>query len=431
MVRQTKLFPLSLYLFLVAIEVPLATGGDWTQFRGPDGLGTSKEKDLPLTWSADKNLAWKTELPGSGSSSPITVGERIFVTCYSGYGLDAAKPGDMKKLKRHLVCLDRTNGRIRWSREVPAKLPEAPFRAPFITLHGYASSTPVTDGRRVFVFFGKSGVFAYTLDGKPVWNASVGEGTHEWGSAASTILYNNLVIVNAGNEGGHIVALNKDTGKVVWKSDRFQKSWTTPVLVPVGKGGRELVIGADYRLLAFNPESGKHLWTCQTKEHYTAPSVTAHAGVVYLTAGFSAQQTLAVRAGRKGDITKSEVMWKTDKGANVPSPVYHDGHLYCINDTSGIVYCLKAGTGEVVYAKRLDPAPGRIYASPVLGDGKIYVVSRGKGVYVLAAKPEYALLARNTLAGDDSVFNATPAILDGQLLLRSDRYLYCIGKKHE
>jgi outer membrane protein assembly factor BamB len=431
MIRQTSLTSVSLCLFSVLVAAPPGAGGDWPQFRGPDGLGTSKEKDLPVRWSADKNLAWKTELPGPGSSSPITVGERIFVTCYSGYGLDAAKPGDMKKLKRHLVCLDRAKGRIRWSRQVPATLPEAPFRGPFITLHGYASSTPVTDGRRVFVFFGKSGVYAYTLDGEPVWNASVGESTHEWGSAASPVLYKNLVIVNAGNEGGYMVALNKDTGRVVWKTDRFQKSWTTPVLVPVAKGGRELVIGADYRLLAFDPASGKQLWTCQTKEHYTAPSVTAHAGVVYLTAGFSAQQTLAVRAGGKDDVTRSELLWKASKGTNVPSPVYHDGHLYCISDTSGIAYCLKAGTGEVVYAKRLEPAPGRIYASPIVADGKIYVVSRGKGVYVLAAKPEYALQVRNTLAGDDSVFNATPAILDGQLLLRSDRYLYCIGKRHE
>src|SRR5262249_38708054 len=156
--------------------------------------GIAKDNNVPTTWSATENIIWKTDLPGAGSSSPIVVSNKIFVTCYSGYGLPD-KMGNMEDLKRHLLCVDRANGKILWTREVPALQPEVQYRS-YQAQHGYASSTPVSDGEHVYVFFGKAGVFAFDLDGKKLWQASVGERTHNWGSGTSPILYKDLVIVN-------------------------------------------------------------------------------------------------------------------------------------------------------------------------------------------------------------------------------------------
>src|SRR5439155_21999988 len=166
----------------------VARANDWLGFRGPGGLGISKDKNLPVSWGEGKNLAWKTALPGPGSSSPIVVGNKIFLTCYSGYAEDRDNPGDIKKLKRHVLCLDRAKGKILWQRDIPALQPEAACGS-YLNLHGYASSTPVSDGKSVFVFLGLSGVFAFDLQGKQLWQTSVGDGTHNWGSGTSPIVY--------------------------------------------------------------------------------------------------------------------------------------------------------------------------------------------------------------------------------------------------
>ncbi|HXT58809.1 MAG TPA: PQQ-binding-like beta-propeller repeat protein, partial [Pirellulales bacterium] len=167
-------------------------------------------------------------------------------------------------------------------------------------------------------------------------------------------------------------------------------------------------------------------WHCSGIEDYVCPSVIAHDGVVYAIGG-RGKPGVAVPAGGEGDVS-DKILWKTPKGSNVSSPVYHDGYLFWVSESKGVAYCIDAKTGEAVYEERIEPRPDRIYASPVAADGKIYYVSRDKGVYVLAAKPEYELLAHNVIAGDPSIFNASPAVSDGQLLLRSDTHLYCIGK---
>src|SRR5262249_7661240 len=190
--------PKTLLLFVVCLAVCArsADAADWLQFRGPGGLGVAPDKRLPTTWSNTQNVVWKRQLPGPGGSSPIIVGKKIFVTCYSGYGVPDANGGDINDLKRHLICVDRATGKILWTRDVPADLPEQPYRS-YQAQHGFASSTPVSDGERVYVFFGKSGVFAFDLDGKQVWHAGLGERTNGWGSGASPILYKGLVIINA------------------------------------------------------------------------------------------------------------------------------------------------------------------------------------------------------------------------------------------
>ena len=292
--------------------------------------------------------------------------------------------------------------------------------------HGYAASTPVSDGERLYVFFGKSGVFCFDLDGQQLWQSSVGEGTNGWGSGCSPVLFDKLLLVNASIESGSLVALDKLTGKEEWKAGGVRSAWNTPVLVDA-KSRREVVVSTESRLLSFDPNDGTPLWNADGVHRYVCPSVVAHDGVVFAIGG--GHTSLAVRAGGSGDVTESHTIWRKPKGSNVGSPVYLDGHLYWATDGGGIVCCQNAATGEFVYEKRLEPGAGTIWSSPVLADGKLYFVSQSKGTFVVAAKPEYELLTHNTFADDNSRTNASPAVHNGQLLQRTDRALYCIGKK--
>lgn len=405
-----------------------AGAADWLQFRGPGGLGTAADRGLPATWNSTENIVWKTDLPGRGASSPIVVGNKVYVTCYSGYGVDDDNIGDPKNLKRSVLCLEREGGKVLWKREVAAILPEQDYQpGSFLSLHGYASSTPVSDGERVYVFFGKSGVLAFDLEGTQLWQTSVGTGTHDWGSGSSPILYKDLILVNASVESEALVALNKKDGKEVWQVRGITWSWSTPVLVEAANRP-EVVISVEGRLRAFDPQTGKELWNCHGVDDYICPSVIGHAGIIYAIGGRS-NTAIAVRAGGEGDVTKTHTLWRQNRGSNVSSPVYHDGHLYWASESKGVVYCLDAVKGTVLYEERLKPNPDRIYASAVLADGKIYYVSRNNGTFVVEAKPKFQLLSHNTIETDTSVFNDSPALSKGHLLLRSDRCLYCIGKK--
>lgn len=409
-----------------AMAVPFLAGANWPQFRGPGGLGLAEGKGLPAKWSATENLAWKVELPGPGGSSPIVYADKIFLSCYTGYGLDQKSPGEMNDLKRHALCLNRADGKVIWQKEVETNLPEQAFGG-YMALHGYSSSTPITDGERVYFFFGKSGVAAYTLDGEKVWQTSVGTGTHGWGSATSPVLYKDLIIVNASVECGQLVALDKKTGKETWKAGGMDSSWNSPLLVDLKGGKQELVISVRGNILGFDPATGKEIWRAKGIADYVCPSVIAHDGVVYAIGG-RGNTAVAIRAGGQGDVTETNVVWRAGKGSNVSSPVYVDGHIYFASESKGMAYCLNAEDGKVVYDERLNPNPDRIYASPVAVDGKLYYVSRNKGVYVVAAKPTFELIAHNPPL-DDSVFNGSPVVSKGQLLLRSNKYLYCLGSK--
>jgi outer membrane protein assembly factor BamB len=405
---------------------PVAIAADWRQFRGPNGQGAGDEAPLPVHWSASENIAWRTELPGAGTSSPVTLGDRIYVTCYSGYGMDADAPGEMANLKRHVVCLDRATGGILWQRQFDPVLPEHQYQGEG-TYHGYSSSTPATDGERLYIFFGKSGVHCLDLEGRTLWQANVGDGIHGWGSGASPVLYKNLLLVNASVECGSLVALDKLTGEEVWRAGGVGAAWNTPVLVDLPDDQRELVVSVESRLLAFQPDTGEALWNADGVHRYVCPSVVAGEGVVYAIGG--GHTSLAVRAGGRGDVTGTHTVWRENRGSNVSSPVYHDGHVYWASDSGGVVTCQEATTGRTVYQERLEPASGLIYASPILAGGKLYYVSQRNGTYVVAARPEYELLAHNVFADDDSRMNASPVASDGQLLLRNDKHLYCIGEK--
>lgn len=398
---------------------------DWTQFRGPGGLGISAETSVPTTWSSTENVVWQVDLPGPGASCPIVVGDRVFLTSYTGYGVDPAAIGEPKDLRRHLLCFDRATGKERWTKTFEPRLPEHGYQGEG-AYHGYAAGTPATDGERLYVFFGKSGVFCFDLDGNEKWHTLVGDGTSGWGSGTSPVLYKDLLLVNASVESGSLLGLDKLTGKEVWKAGGVRSSWNTPLLLEAEKRP-EVVVSIEGRLLAFDPAKGTALWNADGVHRYVCPSVVAHAGVVYAIGG--GHTALAVRAGGEGDVSGTHTVWKEKKGSNVSSPVYHDGHLYWASDSGGFICCQNAATGETVYQQRMEPSPERIWSSPVLADGKLYFVSQHKGTYVVAAKPKYELLSHNVFEDDDSRTNASPAISGGRIYLRTDRRLYCIGAK--
>lgn len=398
---------------------------DWPRFRGPSGSGEGAA-EAPLTWSdtedgKSENIAWKIPLPGQGASSPVVFGDKVYLTCFTGY--DPESGGSMDRLERHLLCLSRSNGEILWDKAVPTSgTEEAPTRGSSL-----AGNTPVADDDGVFAFFAKSGVKAYDHQGELRWEADVGSGVHGWASAASPILYQDLVIVNACVESQSLVALDRKTGEERWRVGGINESWNTPLIVKAEGGRDEIVVAIAGKILSFDPLTGDEYWTCATDiAWYMVPSVVAHDGIVYAIGGRSGIAALAVRAGGSGDVTKSRRLWTSERGSNVSSPVFHEGHLYFANDSRETAYCLVAETGELVYEKRLDRV-GTIYASAALVGDRVYYLGQYGRTIVVAAKPKFEQLAVNDLQGA-GMFNSSPAIAGGRIFLRSDGFLYCVGK---
>lgn len=400
---------------------------NWPAFRGPTGLGTSPNTGLPLEWSSSKNIAWKTALPGAGASTPVVFDGRVYLTAYTGYLVPGQPRGSLNDLKRHLLVYGLEDGQLIWEKALPAKLPEEES----IRDHGYAASSVAVDQDHVYVFFGKSGVYAFDHKGQQVWHADVGSQTNGWGSAASPVLYKDLVLINASVESESMIALDRLTGKERWRvggarsSDAIREAWNTPLVVATDSGREELVIPTAGTVYAVDPATGRALWSCKTDiGWYMVPCPVAADGIIYCLGGRSGIASLAIRSGGSGEVTASHRLWTSQKGSNVSSPVLRDGHLYWAHESREIAYCVKAETGELVYEERL-PRAGQFYASALLADGRLYYLTREGKMFVVAAQPEFKQLAVNDLS-DGGVFNASPAVAGNRLLLRSDKFLYCV-----
>ncbi len=408
-------------LFLAAQAAP----ADWTRFRGPEGSGVSTAERTPLQWSDSSGLVWKADLPGPGASSPVVHGDHLFLTCYTGFG-PGIEGGSLGSLQRHLLCLDRQTGKRIWTASLPADQPE---QERIREDHGYATATPVVDQDRIYVFWGRSGVVAFDHAGNQVWRTPVGTQLNGWGSAASPVLKDDLLLVNASVESQSFIALEAKTGREVWRAGGIGDSWHAPVVVTLPDGKAEVVAAMSKVVRGLDLRTGAELWHASTGNHwYVCPTPVVEDGVVYLIGGRGPTVTLAVRAGGRGDVSGTHVSWKNGKGSNVPSPVLHQGHLYFAHENLGLALCVDARSGAVIYEERLNPNPGQIYASPVLADGKLYYLGRGGVSVVLAAEPNFRILANNRLEGGRGVFNATPAFDGRRLLIRSNRALYCIGE---
>ena len=388
---------------------------NWAQFRG-DGNGSASASDLPTEWDDKTNVRWKTELEGTGASSPVIYDGKVFLTSCEG-------PKD--DVVRRLVCYKLDDGELVFDKKFSAKAAQGKMQ-PFVRLHGYASSTPAIDETGIYVYYGASGAVAYSHKGEVMWETSCGEKTHIFGTANSPVIYKDTVVINASVESGRLIGLDKKTGKEKWSKDGMKASWNTPNLFMSGSKA-ELVLSIKGRVLSFNPETGDEIWSSKGIDDYICPSVISNKGIVYAI-GARQSSGVAIKAGGTGDVSESNVLWRMKKGSNVSSPVFHDGHLYWASEKLGVVYCANAEDGKIVYQERLDPKPGIIYASPIVANGKLYYVSREKGTYVVAAKPEYELLAHNVFKDDSSIFNGSPAVSGNKMILRSDKSVYCITK---
>ncbi|MGI9470176.1 MAG: PQQ-binding-like beta-propeller repeat protein, partial [Rubripirellula sp.] len=340
---------------LLLVETSLA---DWARFRGPNGSGISADSaETPVNWAPDA-IEWKTELPGPGASSPIIVGDRIFVTCYTGYGVERENLGDIEDLKRHLLCVDRKTGKVLWTRAVDAAQPEDPYTGMGIPAHGYASHTPTSDGENVYAFFGKSGVVAFDFEGNELWKTSVGTGSDpkRWGSSSSPILHKNLLIVTASAESRALVGLDIATGNEVWRqeADGLSDIWGTPLLAEVEGDRTDLVLGVPFEFWGLSPETGKLRWYSEAmdSDSYNSSVVEAD-GVIYGIEGRGGGSA-AIKVGGKGDVTEANTVWTGNDSARFGTPLVYEGRVYYF--ANGIANCIDAEDGRSIFKGRLPSA---------------------------------------------------------------------------
>ncbi len=442
---QAVLAALSL---LLVTSTSNAQQDDWSRFRGDNGNGVSTAS-APTEWGPDKNIRWKTELPGAGCSSPIVCNGKVFLTCYSGYGEARDNVGSKENLKRHVVCIDQASGKELWSNTIDAAEGEDDFSGIGVTAHGYASHTPVCDGERLFVFLGKSGVIAYDLGGEELWRKEVGKGSdaRKWGSAASPIVHGDLVVVPALAESRSVYGLDKKTGEQRWvcESKAMDNTWSTPLVVKVDDQRDDIVIGVPDELWAINPKTGKLKWFAsgiggEDTGFYTSPVEID--GVIYASVGGrSGGGTIAVRKGGQKDATESHVSWNGPTSSSFATPVVHNGHLFAVG-RGGIMQVIDIESGDLVKKARMEstdssrPSNGGSrsrfgspdYGSPVVAGDKLYFTKGNGETFVFTADAECKQVGANKLTDDSETFSGTPALSNGQIFIRSNKHLYCIGE---
>ncbi|MBI4471761.1 MAG: PQQ-binding-like beta-propeller repeat protein [Acidobacteria bacterium] len=416
---------------------------EWAQWRGPDGLGISDETGFPTVWSPTSNIKWKTAIPGRGHSSPIVWGDRIFLTTsFKGELVPGRKapvhldfsyrpgyvhPDSVDIEYKHTVkvlAIDARTGRIVWERTAYDGLM-------FDDRHRkntYASPTMVTDGRLVYAFFESLGLYAYDFDGNLKWQASLGPIIKAGlGPGTSPIPYENLIIVQCDQEmgaGSAIVALDKTTGKQVWRTERStRRSWATPLLVKSGDRVDLVASGAEV-VIAYDPLTGKERWRANGTQSHPIPSAVAGHGLVILSAGSSAKRAFAVRLGQAGNLTDTPaIVWRHNKGAAyVPSPILYGDYFYLMSD-AGIITCLDAKTGQLVYEGGRVPVPATFTASIVAFDGKLLLTSEDGDTFVVKAGPRHEILATNPIG--EPVY-ASLALSRGAIYIRGERHLFAI-----
>lgn len=399
---------------------------DWTRFRGPGGSCVSADKNIPVDWDATNNLAWKLELSGRGASSPVTWRDRVYVTCYTGYGVDADEPGDMQNLERHLLCIRRTDGELLWKATMRSKAPVNAYGGSLLE-HGYATHTPTVDSEGVYVFYGSSGAASYTHAGEPRWQTSCGTKTSGYGSASSPILFENVLIVSAHVESESIIGLDTRNGRQLWRVEAARPVWCTPIIARHGDKA-ELVCFQEKKYVAgLNPANGRKLWSFQTSPHdvqRVESSPVQYKDAIVTTQGSYGSNSF--RFGGSGNVTDSHQQWNVNSIFGIPL-IFQD---QLISTFRGSVHILDAKTAKTTNRIRFNPSKDG-YASAVIADDKLYRVYQEDGVCVVQLGQEPKQIAHNVLEGDTSFFNATPAISNGQLFLRSDKCLYCIEKKSQ
>jgi outer membrane protein assembly factor BamB len=408
-----------LALSLVFSALGLADAGDWPRFRGPNGTGIVADKDVPVKWT-DDNILWKTQLPGIGHSSPIVHGGRVFVQ-------SASKDGK----QRWLLCLDAVKGDILW------KTPAEGNRARKHNLNSFASSTPATDGQRVYAAFWDGtnihlGAFDIK-DGKPIWQKDLGSFVSQHGFGHSPMVVDGKVILANDQDGSaHLLAFDAKSGDKLWETERkaFRTCYSTPLVHVKPNGDKELIVASTAGITGYNPADGKANWWYNWKFRGMAlrtvgsPIVAGNLAIATSGDGRGDRDVIAVKLGGKGEVSADHLAWQNRKPypfPYVPCLLAHGDYLYSVHD-KGVASCHVAATGEEVWKERLDTG---FTASPILVAGKVYAVANNGTVYVFAAEPKFKKLAENALG--ESV-SSTPAVADNRLYVRGDKHLFCIGK---
>jgi outer membrane protein assembly factor BamB len=410
-------------LVVILLSFVAAHADNWPQWRGPNLNGVSNEKNLPLKWSTEDNIAWKLAMPSWSGSTPIIWSDRIFLNVADGENL-------------FLWCVDKLKGEVLWKQSLGGGNVK-------MRKQNMSSPSPVTDGKSVYVMTGTGILKGFDFSGKELWSRDIqkdyGRFGLNWGYASSPLLFEDSLYVQVlhgmkTDDPSYVMRIDKHTGKTVWKVDRptnaireSPDSYTTPALLRYGKTAEIVITGGDC-VTGHDPATGKELWRANGLNPDNNPSYRIIASPIVfddiIYAPTRVRPLLALKAGGRGDVTTSHLLWSTMNGPDVPTPVTDGKYFYVVNDR-GIVWCLDARTGAEVYGQqRIKPAT--YSGSPVLADGRIYVTNEDGLTTVIAAGPKFEVLAENPL---NDYCLSSPAISDGQIFIRTAQNLYCIGKK--
>ena len=413
----------------------------WPQWRGPTGQGISNTAEPPIEWAEDKNVAWKVALPGKGHSTPIVWGQRVFVTAAIPVG-DAQPPvydqaegsHDNAPVTHHyefaVICLSRADGKEQWRTTVAKVFPHEGGHVS----GSLASQSPVTDGERVYAFFGSRGLHCLDFEGKLVWTKDLGQmhTHHAHGEGASPILAAGNVVVNWDHEKqSFIVAIDKATGVEKWRTNRDEPtSWSTPLLIE-HKGQQQIIVNASTRIRAYNPKTGEEIWQCGGMSRNVIASPLFADGVVFAGSSYDTRAMVAIQIeGAKGDVTgTAQVLWERNKRTPyVPSPLLYKGTLYTLGHYQAILSCIDPKTGEDTTGPFRLPGIQNFYASPVAAAGRIYLSDLNGATMVLQHSENPSPIGVNQL---DDAFSATPVLVGKDLFLRGERHLYRIREAEQ
>jgi outer membrane protein assembly factor BamB len=422
---------MKLYSTILASTLLLSSvHADWMQWRGPNANGTANDATPPTSWSSTENVAWKTEIPGRGSSTPVIAGDNLFVTTAVATDSAAeASENPTSPFQFVVLCIDRKSGDVRWEKTTAELVPHSGHHQD----HGYASASPITDGKHVWVHFGSRGTFCLTVDGELVWSRTdLGkmETRGGFGDGSSPVLHGDRLVVPWDHEGdSYIAALDAKTGKTLWKTPRSEgSSWTTPLVVE--HDGKAIVVQSGPGFArAYQLSDGKELWSAAGQTGRPVATPVAHDGMVFVGSGFQGAFLGAYRLdGASGDITGTDsVVWSLDKGTpDVPSLLLSQGRLYFHSARNGIVSCLDAKTGEPHYARERIDALRNVYASPVAAGGYVFLTDRDGTTVVIKDGPDLEIVSTNQLG---EPVDATPVPDGSDIFIRAAKHLYCIRKK--
>ncbi len=425
---------------------------NWHQWRGPLSTGVAPEANPPVEWNESKNIKWKVPIPGESTATPIVWGDKIFIATavetdktveLAESDGEAKGPFKITKPKNYfqfvVMCLDRKTGKTLWQKLATEAVPHEGHHPD----GSYASASPTTDGKRLYVSFGSRGIYCYDTDGNEKWNRDLGDQKviFTFGEGTSPVIYRDTVIVNWDHQGGltnkedgsFITALDAETGETRWRTERDETTtWATPILVDYA-GKTQLIVHGSKRVRSYNPDTGEEIWACGGQTPSAIPCPVADAENVYCMSGYIGNAIYAIPLSTVGDVTEAakakepeKIAWKRgDPGAPyVPSPLLYDGLLYFTASNKGIITCLNATTGVPLFERKRLEGIANVYASPVGAADRVYFTSREGNTVVVKKGSELEILATNKL---DDQFDGSMAIVGNEIFVHGKQNLYCIA----